>query len=50
MDNPTFIDEEDIPMVHQDKDYDDYRTPGTSKVGKTSFIEHHATEPISRLR
>ena len=40
MDNPTFIDEEDIPMVHQDEeDYDDnYSTPDTSRV-ETSFIE-----------
>ena len=35
-----FIDEEDIPMVHQDEeDYDDnYSTPDTSRV-ETSFIE-----------
>ena len=40
MDNPTFIDEEDIPMVHQDEeDYDDnYSTPDTSRA-ETSFIE-----------
>ena len=40
MDNPTFIDEEDIPMVDQDEeDYDDnYSTPDTSRI-ETSFIE-----------
>ena len=27
MDNPRFLDEEDIPMVHKDDDYDDYNTP-----------------------
>ena len=32
MDNPTFVDEEDIPMVHKDDDYDDYMTPDTSRM------------------
>ena len=50
MDNPTFIDEEDIPMVHQDEVYDDYRTPDTSRVDETSFIEPDATEATSTLR
>ena len=36
MDNSTFIDEEDIPVVHQKED-DDYRTPDTSKIDETSF-------------
>ena len=27
MDNPTFVGEDTIPMVHQDEDYIDYRTP-----------------------
>ena len=31
MDNPTFVDEENMSMV-QDKDHDDYNTPGTSRV------------------
>ena len=44
MDNVAFVDEEDMPLVHQDDDYDDYRTPNVSKVeDKTSFIEHDAT-------
>ena len=38
MDNPAFIDEEDIPMV-QDEDYDE-----------TSFMEPDATEATSTLR
>ena len=37
MDNQAFVDEGDIPMVNQDKDYEDYRTPDTSRIGKASF-------------
>ena len=33
MDNPIFVDEENIPMVHQDdEDYGEYRMPDTSRV------------------
>ena len=39
MDNPGFFEDENIPMVHQDEDYDYYGTPDTSRV-ETSFIEH----------
>ena len=50
MDNPTFISEEDIQMVHQDDDdYDDYNKPDTRRV-KLLFIEHDTTEPISTLQ
>ena len=51
MDNPIFVDEENIPMVHQDdEDYDEYRMPDTSRV-QTSFIEPtDATEPTLTLR
>ena len=40
MDNPAFVDEEDIPMVHENEadDYDDYNTPNTSRIDETSFI------------
>ena len=49
MDNPTFIDEENIPMIHQDEEnYDDYNTPDTSRIDETSFTD--ATEPTSILR
>ena len=50
MDNIAFVDEENIPMVHQedDEDYDDYRTPDTSWV-ETSFMEPDTTEPTSTL-
>ena len=50
MDNIAFIDEEYIPMVHQnDEDYDNYRTPDTSRI-ETSFIEPDTTELTSTLR
>ena len=51
MDNPTFVDEEDIPMVHQDEeDYDDYKTLDTNRVDETSFIEPDTAEATSTLR
>ena len=37
MDNPVFFNEEDIPLFHQDDDYDNYRTPDTSRVDETLF-------------
>ena len=42
-----FVNEENIPMVHQDEeDYDYYKTPDTSRVeDETSFT----TEPTSTL-
>ena len=50
MDSPTFVDEEDIPMVHQDEeDYDDYNTPITSRVDETSFTVSATTEATSTL-
>ena len=50
MDNPTFVDEGDIPMVHQDDDYDNYNTPYTGRVGETSFMKPGTTEATSTLR
>ena len=50
IDNPIFVDEEAIRMVHQDEDYDDYNTPNTSRVDETSFTEPEATEATSTLR
>ena len=32
MENPTFVNEEEIPLINQDEGYDDYRTPDTSRV------------------
>ena len=49
MDNPTFVDEEDIPMVYEDDDYDDYMTPDTSRMDETSFTVLDAREAISTL-
>ena len=46
-----FADEEYILMIHQDEeeDYDDYRTPDTSRI-ETSFIEAtNVTEATSTL-
>ena len=48
MDNLGF-EEENIPLVQQDDD-SDYRTPDTSRVDETSFIEPDATEATSTLR
>ena len=50
MDNPTFIDEGTIPMVHQDEDYDDYKTPDTSRVDEMSFIKPDAAKATSTIR
>ena len=51
MNNPTFVHEEDIPIVHQDEeDYDDYRTPDTSKIAEILFIKPDTTEATSILR
>ena len=47
--NPTFVNEEEIPLINQDEDYDDYRTPDTSRVD-TSFIDPDTIEVISTLR
>ena len=50
MDNPTFVDEENILMVHQDEDYDNYVTLDTSRIDdETSFIEPDTTEATSTL-
>ena len=41
----------DIPMVHQDDDYDNYVTLDTSRIDdETSFIEPDTTEATSTLR
>ena len=50
MNNPTFVDEETIGMVHQDEDCDDYNIPNTSRVDETSFREPATTEATSTLR
>ena len=51
MDNPRFVDDENIPLVHdEDIDYDDYNTPNTSRVDKTSFTMPGSTEKETTLR
>ena len=51
MGNVAFVDEGNIPLVYQDDDYDDYRTPNVSRVeDETSFIEHDAIEATSTSR
>ena len=50
MENIRF-DEDDIPLINQDKDYDDYRSSDTSRVDETSFMgQPDATEVTSTLR
>ena len=49
MDNPKFIAEETIPLVH-DQDYDNYGTTNTSRVDETSFTETGITEVTSALQ
>ena len=37
MDNRRFTDEEDLPLVRQDEDYDNYKAPDTSRIDETSL-------------
>ena len=50
MNNLRFINEETIPLVHQDEEYDEYNTLNTSRIEQTSFIEPDATEATSTLQ
>ena len=50
MGNPMFVDEETIPMVHQNEDYDEYNTPNTSRIEETSFTKPDTTEATSTLQ
>ena len=51
MDNPTFVNEEDIQMINQDEDYyDDYRTPDTSREDETLFMVRDTAGATSTLR
>ena len=45
-----FVNEEDIPLVHQDEDYHDYNTPNTSRIDEASFTEPDTREATSTLR
>ena len=53
MNNPAFVDEKTIPMVHQDEDHDDdYNAPNTSRIQNLilSFTEPDTTEATSTLQ
>ena len=51
MDNLASVDEENIPLVHEnDEDYDDYNTPDTSMEDKTSFTDTTEGTSILQLR
>ena len=50
MDNPVFLDEEDISMVNQDVDYDGYNTPNTIRIYETLFTVPNTMEATSTLR
>ena len=54
MDNPRFIDGEDIPLIYQndddDDDDDDYNTPDSSRIEEISFIEPDTTKATSTLQ
>ena len=49
IDKPTFINEEDIPLINQDEDYDDYGTP-PSRLDETSFMVPNASQATSTLQ
>ena len=50
MDNSVFVDEEDISMVHEDDDYDDYNTLNASRIDEASFTVSATTKATSTLR
>ena len=51
MDNPRFVDDENISLVQdEDIDYDNYNTPNTSRVDKTSFTMLGSTGKETTLR
>ena len=42
--------DEDIPLINQDEDYDDYKTRNTSRVDETSFTVPDSAEATLTLR
>ena len=50
MDNPVFVNEEDIPMVQDEEDYDEYDTQNTSRIDETSFTVPDTTGAASTLQ
>ena len=49
MENPIYLDDENISKVHQDKDYDDYNTQNTSITQETTFTDPDTTETTLTL-
>ena len=53
MGNPTFADDENIPLVHDEdrsNDYDDYNTLYTSLVQEKTFTDPDTMQTTSTLR
>ena len=48
MDNPRFVDDENIPLIDED-DYSRYDTPDTSRIEETSFTQE-TEQPVIKLR
>ena len=49
IDKPTFINKEDIPLINQDEDYDDYSAP-PNRVDETAFMVLDASQATSTLQ
>ena len=49
IENPTFFDKEDIPLINQDEYYDDYKTADTNRVDETSFTVPDTAKATSTL-
>ena len=53
MDNPRFVDDENIQLLYdedRDNDYDDYNTPNTSIIQETMSTDPYTTETTLNLR
>ena len=53
MDNPRFVDDENIQLLYdedRDNDYDDYNTPNTSIIQETMSTNPYTTETTLNLR
>ena len=49
IDKPTFINKEDIPLINQDEDYDDYGA-SPNRVDETAFMVLDASQATSTLQ
>ena len=53
MDNPRFVNDENIPLLHdkdRGNDYYDYNTPDTSNIQETTITDPDTTETTLNLR